>query len=71
MKLLLILLCKGSGALVVPFQRAGGSVPVMHSVPASLVAEIGRLIFRAFQYEMELDYIAVSSLYLVPVAKGL
>jgi len=44
MKLLLILLCKGSGALVVPFQRAGGSVPVMHSVPASLVAEIGRLI---------------------------
>jgi len=34
------------------------------------VAEVGRLIFRAFQCEMELDYITVSRLLLVPVAKG-
>jgi len=32
---------------------------------------MGRLIFRAFQCEMELEYIAVSRLLLVPVAKGL
>jgi len=32
---------------------------------------VGRLIFRAFQREMELDYIAVSRLLLVPVTKGL
>jgi len=32
---------------------------------------MGRLIFRAFQYEMELDYIIVSRLLLVPVPKGL
>jgi len=32
---------------------------------------VGRLICRAFQYEMELDYITVSELLLVPVAKGL
>ena len=31
---------------------------------------MGRLIFRAFQCEMELDYITVSRLLLVPVAKG-
>ena len=30
---------------------------------------MGRLIFRAFQCEMELDYIAVSSLLLVPTKK--
>jgi len=30
-----------------------------------------RFIFRAFQYEMELDYIIVSRLSLAPVAKGL
>jgi len=30
-----------------------------------------RLIFRAFLCEMELDYITVSRLFLVPVAKGL
>ena len=30
-------------------------------------AEMGRLIFRAFQCEMELDYITVSRLLLVPV----
>ena len=30
--------------------------------------EMGRLIFRAFQCEMELDYITVSRLLLVPVA---
>jgi len=35
------------------------------------VAEVGRLIFRAFQYEMELDYITVRRLLLVPVAKDL
>jgi len=35
------------------------------------VAEVGRLIFRAFQYEMQLDYITVSRLLLVPVAKDL
>jgi len=29
------------------------------------------LIFRAFQCEMELDYIIVSGLLLAPVAKGL
>jgi len=34
------------------------------------VAEVGRLIFRAFQFEMELDYFTVSRLLLVPVAKG-
>jgi len=34
-------------------------------------AEVGRLIFRAFQCEVELDYITVSRLLLVPVAKGL
>jgi len=33
------------------------------------VSEIGRLIFRAFQCEMQLDYIPVSRLLLVPVAK--
>jgi len=32
---------------------------------------MGRLIFRTFQCEMELDYITVSRLLLVPVAKGL
>jgi len=32
---------------------------------------VERLIFCAFQCEMELDYIAVSRLLLVPVAKGL
>jgi len=32
---------------------------------------VGRLIFRAFQREMELDYITVSRLLLVPVTKGL
>jgi len=32
---------------------------------------MGRLIFHAFQGEMELDYITVSRLLLVPVAKGL
>jgi len=32
---------------------------------------MGRLIFRAFQCEMELDYITVSRLLLAPVAKGL
>jgi len=31
------------------------------------VAEMGRLIFLAFQCEMELDYITVSRLLLVPV----
>jgi len=35
------------------------------------VAEMGRLIFRAFQCEMELGYITVSRFFLVPVAKGL
>jgi len=30
-----------------------------------------RLVFRALQCEMELDYMTVSSLLLVPVAKGL
>jgi len=30
-------------------------------------AEMGRLIFRAFQYEMELDYITVRRLLLVPI----
>jgi len=30
-----------------------------------------RLIFRVFQCEMELEYITVSRLLLVPVAKGL
>jgi len=35
------------------------------------VAEVGRLIFRAFQCEMELDYVTVSRLLLVSVAKGL
>jgi len=29
------------------------------------------LIFRAFQFEMELDYIALSRLLLVPATKGL
>jgi len=32
---------------------------------------MGRLVFRALQCEMELDYITVSRLLLVPVAKGL
>jgi len=32
---------------------------------------MGRLIFRAFQCEMELEHITVSRLLLVPVAKGL
>ena len=32
---------------------------------------MGRLIFRAFQHEMELGYITVSRLLLVPVAKYL
>jgi len=32
---------------------------------------MGRLIFRAFQCEMELEYIIVSRLLLVPEAKGL
>jgi len=32
---------------------------------------MGRLIFRAFQREMELEYITVSRLLFVPVAKGL
>jgi len=32
---------------------------------------MGRLIFRAFHYEMEMDYITVNRLLLVPVAKGL
>jgi len=33
--------------------------------------EVGRLIFRAFQCEMGLDYITVSRLLLASVAKGL
>ena len=32
---------------------------------------MGRLIFCAFQYEMELDYIIVSILLHIPVANGL
>jgi len=32
---------------------------------------MGRLIFRVFQYEMELDYITVSRSLLVPVSNGL
>jgi len=32
---------------------------------------VGRLIFRAFQCEMELDYTTVSRLLIVPVANGL
>jgi len=32
---------------------------------------VGRLIFGAFQCEIKLDYITVSRLLLVPVAKGL
>jgi len=32
---------------------------------------VERLIFRAFQYAMELDYVTVSRLLLVPVAKDL
>jgi len=32
---------------------------------------MGRLIFRAFQCEMELDHITASRLLLGPVAKGL
>jgi len=32
---------------------------------------MGRLIFRAFQCEMELDYITVRRLLLVPVEKDL
>ena len=35
------------------------------------VAEMGRLIFRAFQCEIELDCITVNRLLLIPVAKGL
>ena len=35
------------------------------------VAEMGRSVSRAFQCEMELGYITVSRLLLVPVAKGL
>jgi len=35
------------------------------------VTKVERLIFRAFQCEMELDYITVSRLLLVPVEKGL
>jgi len=31
---------------------------------------VERLIFRAFQYEMELDYVTVRRLLFVPVAKG-
>jgi len=32
---------------------------------------MGIFIFRAFQCVMELDYVTVSRLFLVPVAKGL
>jgi len=32
---------------------------------------MARLIFHAFQCEMELDYVIVSRLLLAPVAKGL
>jgi len=32
---------------------------------------MGRLIFRTFQCEVELDYVTVSRLLLDPVAKGL
>jgi len=32
---------------------------------------MGRLIIRALRCEMELDYITVSRLLLVPIAKGL
>jgi len=32
---------------------------------------MGRLIFRAFQCEMELGYVTVTRLLLVPVEKGL
>jgi len=32
---------------------------------------MGRLTFRAFECEMELDYITVSRLLLVPAEKGL
>jgi len=32
---------------------------------------MGRMIFRAFQCEMELDYITISRLLRVPVSKGL
>jgi len=35
------------------------------------VIEVEKLIFCAFHSEMELDYITVSRLLLVPVAKGL
>jgi len=35
------------------------------------VAEMGKLIFGAFQCEMEMEYMAVSRLLVVPVAKGL
>jgi len=35
------------------------------------VTDVGRLIFRAFQCEMELDYTNVNRLLLVPLAKGL
>jgi len=34
------------------------------------VTEMGRLIFHAFQCEIELDFITVSRLFLVPVAKA-
>ena len=36
-----------------------------------IVSEMGRLFWNAFQCEVELDYITVSKLCLVPVAKGL
>jgi len=35
------------------------------------VTEMGRLIFSVFQRKMELDFITVSELLIVPVAKGL
>jgi len=35
------------------------------------VTEVERLIFRALQCEMELDYVTVRRLVLVPVEKGL
>jgi len=36
-----------------------------------MVAEMVRLIFRAFQCEMKLDHIIARRLLLAPVAKGL
>jgi len=38
MKLLILLVCKGTSAPVAPFQRSGGQCPIMHSrsgVPGS------------------------------------